>query len=333
MTGIDLWLDRASGYATASWTALGSNAHLVVAEGARLQAVQAAAAELLDQVDRACSRFRPDSDLTRANAGAGGWVAVDPLLVAAVQAALTAAEQTEGLVDPTLGTVLAGWGYDRDLAQVQADPDGAAAGRDPAAIPAPVSGADWRQVQVDPDGGVLVPAGCAVDLGATGKAFAADLIAGSVPDLIGTALVVSLGGDVAVGVRSDDDDPPHWPVRVTEQPEQAAPAEQAGASVETVEIVGGGLATSTTTRRRWLRAGRPVHHLLDPRTRRPVDPIWRTATVAAQTCLAANTASTAAIILGEAAETWLADRDLAARLVGRDGRVLRCCGWPEGTTT
>jgi thiamine biosynthesis lipoprotein len=52
--------------------------------------------------------------------------------------------------------------------------------------------------------------------------------------------------------------------------------------------------------------------------------------VAASSCLAANTASTAAIVLGAAAPAWLAARGLPARLVSEDGRVLRVAGWPGG---
>jgi thiamine biosynthesis lipoprotein len=72
-----------------------------------------------------------------------------------------------------------------------------------------------------------------------------------------------------------------------------------------------------------------VHHVLDPLTGRPVAGPWRTATVAAPTALAANVASTAALVLGEGAVSWLARRDLAARLVATGGAVRVVGGWPE----
>lgn len=324
--------DQVSPFGNAAWTALGTYVDLVVADGSRLEAARLATAGLLADVDRTCSRFREDSDLSLANRSAGRWVKVDPLLCRAVLAALDAAEETDGLVDPTLGAVLAGWGYDRDLADVQAQsavkaqgqPPAQARSTDPAAVPAPVAVHSWMDVQVDPDGGLLVPQGLRLDLGATGKSFAADLVADRVPALAGTALVVSLGGDLAVGLLDDEaQDRVEWPVQVAEQPELPDDG------CETVLVDSGGMATSTTTRRRWVKAGRPVHHLLDPRTLAPVDPVWRTATVAAGSAVAANTASTAAIILGAAAPQWLAERDLAARLVHRDGQVVRLNGWPE----
>jgi thiamine biosynthesis lipoprotein len=43
----------------------------------------------------------------------------------------------------------------------------------------------------------------------------------------------------------------------------------------------------------------------------------------------ANTASTAAIVLGEDAPDWLRRHGLPARLVRTDGTVVRVVGWPE----
>ncbi|HEX3317610.1 MAG TPA: FAD:protein FMN transferase, partial [Solirubrobacteraceae bacterium] len=97
-------------------------------------------------------------------------------------------------------------------------------------------------------------------------------------------------------------------------------------------IAGGGLATSSTTTRRWRRGGRDLHHILDPSTGAPCREVWRTATVAAGTCVRANVASTAAIVLGAAAPEWLAARGLPARLVRGSGEVVAVGGWPEERT-
>src|SRR5687768_13830345 len=91
-----------SRYAADRWDALGSYVGLVVADADRLAAARAACEQVLLAIDLACSRFRPDSDLVRANAAAGSWVRVDPLLIEAVTVAVQVAEETDGLVDPTL---------------------------------------------------------------------------------------------------------------------------------------------------------------------------------------------------------------------------------------
>jgi thiamine biosynthesis lipoprotein len=111
-------------------------------------------------------------------------------------------------------------------------------------------------------------------------------------------------------------------VRVTDD------ARDAGGDGPTIALRSGGLATSSTTVRRWRAGGAEQHHILDPRTGRPAPEIWRTASVAAATCVDANAASTAAIVLGEAAPDWLARTGLAARLVRRDGEVVGVAGWP-----
>jgi thiamine biosynthesis lipoprotein len=72
-----------------------------------------------------------------------------------------------------------------------------------------------------------------------------------------------------------------------------------------------------------------LHHILDPRTGRPAEPVWRTVTVAAPSCFEANTASTAAIVRGDRALPWLRELGVAARLVDRAGRVTVLGGWPS----
>ena len=209
-------------YAHASWRALGTYVQLVVARGDLFEAARQEAVKVLAQVDAGCSRFRDDSDLSRANRGSGRWVKVDPILAEALEAALWAANETNGLVDPTLGRNLAAIGYDRDLKQVQA-------GHGPAAIPLPAVTEAWRQVEVRVDGEqaeVLVPFGVALDLGATGKGFTADLVARRIVENVGTDLVVSIGGDVAIGSVDPDGEPQEWPIAVGEAPGGRARADR-----------------------------------------------------------------------------------------------------------
>jgi thiamine biosynthesis lipoprotein len=293
--------------------ALGTYVHLATtADLAR--AVELAEA-VLAEVDRACSRFRPDSDLSVANARAGTWTAVDPLLVAAVGVAIDAARETDGLVDPCLGQQLVEIGYDDDLAVVLAR-------RSPRDVPAATPRPDaWREVGVDPGGAVLVPSGVQLDLGATAKAWASDLLAVTLVDALGGDALVSLGGDVRIAGEGRY----AWPVEVTEHPDGLGddlPAER-------LTLDGGGLATSSMTVRRWTAGGVERHHLLDPRTGRPVTPYWRTVTATGPTCVAANVATTAAVVLGAGAERWLAEHTIDARLVSATGTVRRVGHWPE----
>ncbi|GAA4557806.1 FAD:protein FMN transferase [Pseudonocardia xishanensis] len=255
----------------------------------------------LTALDLACSRFRPDSEIRRAETGAG--VEVSPLLAAHLDAALRAAELTDGLVDPTVGTCLEGIGYDRDLAAVTDGPD----------APRPAPGW-WRLGRYGRT--VVIPRGVRVDLGSTAKALAADHAAARITDRTGAGVLVNLGGDIAVAGRAPLGG---WRVRVGE--------DHTADSGPVVTLRSGGLATSGTTRRRWRRAGNTRHHVVDPRTGLPTAGPWRTVSVAAATCLDANTAATAALVLGADAAARLAAAGLPARLVGTDGRVTHVGGW------
>jgi FAD:protein FMN transferase len=83
--------------------------------------------------------------------------------------------------------------------------------------------------------------------------------------------------------------------------------------------------------RRWMRGDRVVHHVVDPATGLSAEEHWRTVSVTAATCVDANIASTAALVMGARAAQWLHDRGLPARLVAPDGTVTRVGGWPAET--
>jgi len=296
----------------------GTTAVLLVTALPAISQARAIADGELAAIDLACSRFRPDSELSRLNAAAGrGAQQVSPLFAELLAAALRAARLTGGDVDPTCGRALAGLGYDKDFAEVQA------AGDAPPRLTGPVGPVPgWRRVHLDRAARrVRLDRGVQLDLGATAKAWAADRCAGQIASKVDGGILVSLGGDIAV---AGDPPPEGWRVRVTD--DHAAPASAPG---QTVTISSGGLATSSTTVRRWNVGGRPVHHIIDPATGEPARSCWRTVSVAAGSCTDANTASTAAIIRGPAALDWLHDIGLPARLVREDGTVETTAGWPR----
>jgi len=293
--------------------ALGTGAVVLVTGADSLEVVRQAVAAEVDAIDRACSRFRPDSELERVNHAGGRPVAVGPGLLEALEVALRAARASDGDVDPTVGEAVRVLGYDRDFAAVPP------AGR-PLLRVATVPG--WRQVRVDRARGLVrVPAGVLLDLGATAKALAADRAAASAAEAAGCGVLVSLGGDLAT---AGEPPPGGWSVRVADAHDAAAEADG-----ETVRIHGGALATSSSTVRRWTRGGEQLHHIVDPASGRPARVVWRTVSVAAATCVDANVAATAAIVRGEASPAWLASLGLPARLVRPDGSVVRVAGWPE----
>lgn len=299
--------------AQASFEALGTTA-AVACEPDQIDAAVAEVRAEIDAIDRTCSRFRDDSDLSRVNASAGEWTAVDPLLIDAVEVAVQAARVTDGAVDPTIGRAMIRLGYDRDFRSVAAE--------GPAlTMPVLAVSSRWRDVEIRrASSKIRIPADVALDLGATGKAFTADRGATRAAATTGGGVLVGLGGDISVAgpARANG-----WSIGIAE--DHAARPERG----ETISITTGGVATSTTTIRAWRRGGVRIHHVVDPRTGLPACAAWRTVSVCANTCVDANTASTAAIVLGGAAVDWLARQRLPARLVRNDGSVVRLGGWPE----
>jgi thiamine biosynthesis lipoprotein len=245
---------------------------------------------LFEERDAVFSRFRPDSELNLVNGGRGARL-VSPLFARAVEAALRAREQTDGLVDPTLGAALEAAGYDREFAALE-----------PSSEPlreAPRGG------RVDLYGRVLVlPRGVQLDLNGVVKATAVD----DALRLLHGPGFVSAGGDLAT--RGDVD--------------VALPGGGA------VRLVSGGLATSGRTKRRWMRAGVEQHHLIDPRTGRPSTTPWEEVTVCGSTCFAADVAAKAAFLLGDDGPDWLDERGLPGRFLA-DGRAYENASWLAGT--
>ena len=179
----------------------------------------------------------------------------------------------------------------------------------------------WEMVTLDPETStVQLPPGVELDLGATAKALAADRAARRIHDATGTDVLVSLGGDIAVAGAPDDG----WPVLIADDHRAAVDGPGPVVSVDA-----GGLATSSTTVRRWTIGDEEYHHLIDPRTGSSARSPWRTVSVVAASCVTANVASSAAIILGGDAPAWLAEQGLPARLVAHDGACTYVAGWPE----
>jgi FAD:protein FMN transferase len=302
--------------AASDWDALGVRIRLLVTNPARLDAARALLESDLDGLDRACSRFRPDSELVALDAADGRWTTLSPLLTEAVGVALDAARDTGGDIDPTVGDALCALGYDRDFSLVA--PNGPAV----TVSVRPVPG--WWRIEFDRANRRLrMPPGTRLDLGATAKAWAADRAASRISDRLRCGVLVSLGGDIATAGPVPADG---WRVRV--QDVTGHPDEPPTGPAQTIALPGGALATSSTTARRWERGGTVLHHIVDPRNSLPAPTVWRTVSVAAPDCVTANVAATRAIIRGRAAAAEFERDFVTARLADLDGRVTTTGNWP-----
>lgn len=290
------------------WQRWSMNMHLVVTDPDSLADAKQQVDSELDAVDAAASRFRPDSEITRLAASAGQPTEVSELLANLLDAALTAASQTDGDVDPTVGAAMVALGYDGDIATI---------GRDRRLAASIITPAIWSMVHLE-DRVVTVPPGILLDLGATAKAVAADQCALHAHEVTGSGVLVNLGGDIATAGPAPDGG---WQILVRDSDDDPA------SSVALPS--GAALATSSTVRRRWRNRDAVLHHILNPRTGRAADSAWRTVSVAAQSCCDANTVATAAVVRGWAALDWIRTLGMPARLVDLDRGVHTIGGWPS----
>ena len=277
--------------APVSFRAMGCHVVVAGAGAAELAAVQA----LFGERERRFSRFLPGSELSLVNRAAGRPVIVSQGFADAVERALWAAQQTDGLVDPTLGVALEGAGYDRDFARLPAD--------GPASAPGPAGA--WTSVRI---GGNLLrlPGGMRLDLNGVVKAMAVD----AALDLLPGDGWVSAGGDLATRGGVDVGLPGGGAAR----------------------LVQGGIATSGSARRTWMRGGRRMHHLIDPRSGAPAESPWTQVTACGASCLDADVAAKAGFLRGADGPDWLDERGIAARFLRPDGSVLENRAWAAATT-
>lgn len=296
---------------SAIWTDWSCRVRVTVTNPQALAQASEHVTNLMDEVSLAASRFREDSGISLINARAGQMVPVSRRTIALVDAALDAAAETGGAVDPTVGAHVKLAGYDRDIKEIG---DRKVLVSTPQT---PLRQADWTRVRVDHNLGMVgIPPTMELDLGATAKAWTADVAAHHIADAFNTGVLVEIGGDVAVAGPKL-------------RPWQILVSEVAGAPGQRIGLTRGGLATSSTVARRWRTATGDAHHIIDPRSGLPAEGAFRTVTVWATSALEANTASTAAIVLGSEAPAYLLDSGLAARLVDTDGRVSSVGDWPE----
>jgi thiamine biosynthesis lipoprotein len=313
----------------ARWEAIGTSVHVLTTHSAALQPAIDAVRRVLRSADETYSRFRSDSELQRLTARPSSTTPVSPLLARAVEAALRAAWLTGGAVDPTVGRAMRVIGYDRDFAQLRGDGG-------PLELRIE-SAPGWHRVRLDVVARMLhIPRGVELDLGSTGKALAADLaaeaaieaarerIAEQGDEFSSVGVLVNLGGDIATAGAAPDGG---WKIALADDARQ-----DPRTASEHVTILSGAIATSSTTVRRWTRAGVERHHIIDPTTGLPTTGPWRTVSVVAATCVDANAAATGAVVRGESAPAWLTQSGLPARLVSDDGRVMRVAGWPDPST-
>jgi thiamine biosynthesis lipoprotein len=289
-----------------TFRAMGTMCELAVAatpeEEPHAQRALAAGVAEVETCEGILTRFDPTSDLSRLNAAAGAWVAVDARLVAALRAAVRMRRATNGRFDPTILAPLLAAGYDRTFDELTHRRPRAADG--------------WRRgagISVDEDGcRARLRRGGAVDLGGIGKGFSAaravEAMRLAFPALHGG--FADLGGDLAFAGRPLDAEA--WRVAV-------ADPRAGGSTLTTLALTRGAVATSGRDRRRF-GPDRTLHHLIDPETAAPATRGPLAVTVVADDAGEAEALATAfAISELDEVRGWVRTHGVAALYVPHEG--------------
>lgn len=255
------------------------------------------------------SRFRDDSELSKVNRAAGWPIRVSDEMLDLLRAARRAWEETDGLIDPTIGRALVSAGYHRSFEHLSKDTD-------PSGVPFVAPIASFADVRVDEaKKTVTLSPSVTLDPGGIGKGYLLDRLL-ALLDRAAKDYWLSLGGDLVVSGTDETGEP--WPIRV-QNPEVR------DQDIAKLALLPGrwGVATSGTTKRRGVHRGKPWHHLIDPRTGLPSATDVLAATVVTRTALDADVMAKAVVLLGSSQGiAWASERGIeAVALLGAERRV------------
>ena len=266
---------------------------------------------ILSAIDGLMSTYRSDSEVTRFNAAAStAWFPVSAETASVVAASLRISRLTGGAFDVTVAPLVALWGFGAG-AETPSDPS-------PARIAAAMARVGYRRIEVRtaPPSIRKARADIRIDLSAIAKGYAVDRVAGLLEAAGIADYLVEIGGEIRCRGRNDRG--MAWGVGI-ERPVAGRRSVHG-----LIRLDAGALATSGDYRQFYVRDGRRLSHIIDPRDGRPVAHGLASVTVVADTAMRADALATALSVLGPEVGRALARRlDLAALFIVREGSGFR----------
>lgn len=266
---------RAAGVEHIGGTAFGTSWQITAPTGSGLDRLRPRVDALFQGIDAEMSPWRPDSAISRVNTRAGA-ITLSPDLATVTGAALTLAQASAGHFDPTVGPLVARWGF----GPIEGDP-------------APA----WSDLALNGRTLTKPRAGLTLDLCGIAKGWALDRTGDLLREAGLDSFLFDLGGEVLThGTHPDGRD---WQVAV-DHPTDPAPWGVLRA------IPGTALATSGRATQSYSLAGRNYSHIIDPETAEPVAGRLAAVTVRAPTAMDADGWATALFAAGDHAGPQLA---------------------------
>lgn len=254
------------------------------------------------------TRFTETSELAELNRSGGSWFKASEEMYQLIELARHMAVETDGLFNPAILPALKQIGYDRSMDLIRSSP--------PRMSSIQVMEIDdFRQVQLDAENrSIFLPEGMQIDLGGIAKGWIVERAAEQLSHY-SSACAASAGGDMFLI---------NWPEEQTEWEVGLENPFEPDQDLAVLHVQPGGVATSSTAKRKWYHNGKLQHHLIDPRTGMPAQTDWTSVTVWAETSVQAEVYAKALLILGSyEASTILKNKSSMAYLaVDQQGWVV-----------
>ncbi len=249
----------------------------------------------------------PGSELDAVSAAAGRKaVHVSDDLFHVLKEALRYSALSDGLFDPTVGTLMKAWKMNTDQGHIPA----------PADISQALSLVNWHDVVLDESAKTVYVkrAGMSLDVGGVLKGYAADETALILAARGVKSAMIDLGGNIlAMGPKADGSP---WRIGLQD------PDSTRGTSFGTVEVVDKSVVTSGVYEHYFVQNGKRYHHIMDTHTGYPVENGLAAVTVVARTSIIADGWDTTLLCMGPARGLAIAKSlGLDAVLVGRDHKL------------
>lgn len=240
---------------------------------------------ILREVNRQMSTYLEDSEISRFNRGeADVWHAVSPDFQAVAALAARVHRESRGRFEPTLGPLVALWGFGPDYRAIRVP--------DEAEIAAARRSVGYEKVELRADPPALRKPlrDLAIDFSGIAKGYGVDLVARHLEAIGIPSYLVEIGGEIRTGAAREDGR--EWAVAV-EKPDAGH-----GDFLRVIYPKGYAVATSGDYRNYFEQDGRRYSHLIDPTTGRPIENRVASVSVAARSCAEADAWATAMMVLG-----------------------------------
>ena len=261
---------------------------------------------ILDFSDR-FSRFLPGNELFALNSANGKRIKISPLMREFLIQAKKFHQETGGIFDPTIIGALEEAGYDRDFSLIEKNVSGKRKGSENEKDQAKYfSRVPFDALEVTEEG-ARSPKGWRIDTGGSGKGFIVDQVARKFFSEVEN-FWISAGGDIFFSGHREGS--LGWEVGV-ENP--LFPEE----NIFTLKTNGErlGVATSGIIKRKGVKDGQAWHHLIDPRTGKPVNNDIMAVTVMAPDTQTADVLAKTVLILGKESGLELIENRLGTECI------------------